>query len=138
MTAWSAHKTFVVVAREDGVYFVDLVTGSELRLPGMLPAGEQMRFSPRGDRVALALKVEGKSDVYLLDLSHRDGPRLHRLTLTGGGDPRWLGAGERLLYQAPDGAGGSGVFVRDEGGLGPALPFWDERPVVAPVPATVS
>lgn len=126
--AWTASRTHVVLARAEGVTVLDLVSGAELRLPGILAAKDELRFSPRGDRLAISLRVGSKADVYLLDLAPEDGPRLHRLTLAGGGDPRWLGNGERLLYQAPDGRGGVSLFVRDERGIGPAEPFWDERP----------
>jgi hypothetical protein len=136
--AWAASRSHVVLARAGGVFFVDLATGAEIRLPGVLAAPAELRFSPRGDRVALSLRVGPTSDVYLLDLTQADGPRLHRLTLHGGGDPRWLGRGERLLYQAPDGAGGFGLFVRDEGGLGPARDFWNETPAPRPIASVVT
>jgi hypothetical protein len=136
--SWAASRTHVVLARADSVALLDIASGAELRLPGVLAAPGEVRFSPRGDRVALSLRVGGAADVYLLDLAPKDGPRLHRLTLSGGGDPRWLGRGDRLLYQAPDGAGGFTLFVREEGGLGRAAPFWDERPAPVPEAATIS
>lgn len=137
--AWAAHGSLVALASPAGVRVIDVSTGDELELPGTLGAPADLRFSPKGGRLAVSLRVGGKSDVYLLDVAARGGPRLYRLTLSGGGDPRWLGRGDRLIYQAPDGAGGFAIFVREEDGLGPARPFWGEEPAPqAPLTVTIS
>jgi hypothetical protein len=112
----------------------DLATGKVYPIPGEVAGAPA--WSPERDAIALALKVEGAVDLYLLRLPGHDAtaePRLHRLTQRGGAEPRWVGR-RRLTYVAPRADGGYGLFIRDAGGLGPERPFWEEDRSAEPPP----
>ena len=102
-----------------------------------MSAGDTPRWSPDGARLVLSLSLDAgdagrhrSAELFLFSLD-ADGPRLHRLTEGGGGSAYWLGKGDRLIYEAPDGAGGFQLIQRDEGGIGRARSFWTEEDIPA-------
>jgi dipeptidyl aminopeptidase/acylaminoacyl peptidase len=118
---------------------VDVASGAELALPGTLAPGEDAAWSPDGRRLVIGLRmaaaapdgaVEVPGEIFLLELDG-EAPRLHRLTVGGGGGARWLGRGDRVLYEARDAHGKPTLFVRDRGGLGPAHGYWDDAALPA-------
>jgi hypothetical protein len=113
---------------------VDMESGRELELPGFLPMTELPRWAPTGGRLAVALKVGRRTEVFVLELDREDGPRLLRLTFEGGGAPRWIVGGKRLIYEANDGRGGTVLLERDVRGTGPAQPFWEQDESPQPPP----
>jgi hypothetical protein len=69
--------------------------------------------SPDGRRIAYAEKVNGRAQVFLMDI---DGSNQHRLTFDGRRDraPHWSPDGRRIVYfSVPGGGGGRGNGVDD-------------------------
>jgi hypothetical protein len=125
------------------LFVVEVASGKELRLPGWLPGGERARWAPGGGRVLAPLvppagETEGQTrrpEIFLLEVATEGaGPRLFQLTEGGGSSARWIGRGDRLIYEAPDGRGGYDVYIRDGGGLGQPKSFWTEEPAPDPMP----
>lgn len=68
--------------------------------------------SPDGRRIAYAEKVNGRAQVFLMDI---DGSNQHRLTLDGRRDraPHWSRDGRRIVYFSVPGGGGRGNGAED-------------------------
>ncbi len=112
---------------ESAVVVVDAARGTEIVLPGF--AAGELHWSPDGGRLAVVLRVGQHANVFVFDVARTS---LYQITESGGGSPRWLGQGSRLIYEAPRREGGFGLFVRDRGGLGAARLFWDEPGTPSP------
>jgi serine/threonine protein kinase len=59
-------------------------------------------FSPDGNYVAFDSDSSGRFEVYVLPITH--GARETRVSVNGGGLPRWRGDGKEIFFISPDGA----------------------------------
>lgn len=75
----------------------------------------QARFSPDGRHVAYASSVSDRMEVYVA--SFPDDQDQQRVSVDGGGWPRWRGDGREMFFIGPDGAVMSAAVVTRHGQL---------------------
>lgn len=99
----------IMTVKDDGVY----KTVVDLKVIGNGPA-----FSPDGRQVVFSGGIPGTDSLGLL-VTPADGTgSVRALTRDNGGNAQWSPRGDRVLYQADDGAGHKQVFVINADGSG--------------------
>jgi Tol biopolymer transport system component len=134
--SWSPDSRRVALATEDGLYAVDVTSGTQAPLGGPSPSvqgGSVAAWSPGGTRIAFAVG----GDLYSVNA---DGSGLGRITAVTGGitagagdiaDPQWSPDGTRIVFDTQDriyvvDADGSHLKLLLSGSLGsgPGVPSW--------------
>ena len=115
-------RTLVVVDRK----------GNETALP--LPARryEHPRLSPDGKRIALVIRDQGRTDVYIVELDQAASPR--RLTFDDADDdaPVWTPDGKRIVFRSSRFGPQLNLYVQNADGTGAAERLTNSQHWVSP------